>query len=585
MQPVYKRASVLLGFLILIFVLVINSWYIKRQLDSQVVDHDLLSHTEQLLQELTDTGLLIDDAETGQRGFLYTGKPAYLEPYSLATRQIDRHLQTLGRLTSGDSVQQKNLAQLTQLAHAKLAELQETITLYNEGKAQESRNLVLSDQGKNVMDHIRQMIAAMEQEESALESRRAAAYSNGVRFTKMSLFIATGLAVIGAAILAYYILHEMDLRERHAVQMRASEELYRVTLTSIGDAVIATDRRGIVTFLNPVAEQLTGCVGAAAKGKPITDVFPIFNENTHEIVENPVEKVMTQGKIVGLANHTVLKHRNGMLTPIEDSAAPIRDDRNSLVGVVLVFRDATSGREAQDIIRKAEKLAAASRLAATVAHEINNPLEAVGNLVYLARLEPGTPKPALEHLALAEEQLERVSHIAKQTLAFYRESRKWETVDLAEIVESALRLYFNKLETKQIAIEKNYERCPSLFGSPGELKQVIANLISNAADAVGARGTVRLAVLPGSSSATKEVVFLIEDTGPGIAAENLSRIFEPFFTTKEDVGTGLGLWVAKEIVERHGGTIEAASGATTDLPGAAFTVTLPVAHTNESLND
>jgi len=116
------------------------------------------------------------------------------------------------------------------------------------------------------------------------------------------------------------------------------------------------------------------------------------------------------------------------------------------------------------------------------------------------------------------------------------------------------------------------------------LKQVIANLISNAADAVGARGTVRLAVLPGSSAATKAVVFLIEDSGPGIAAENLYRIFEPFFTTKEDVGTGLGLWVAKEIVERHGGTIEAASGTTNDLPGATFTVTLPVADTNESLN-
>ena len=119
---------------------------------------------------------------------------------------------------------------------------------------------------------------------------------------------------------------------------------------------------------------------------------------------------------------------------------------------------------------------------------------------------------------------------------------------------------------------------PLVLGSPGELKQVIANLISNAADAVGARGRVRLGSIVSNSFSAKEgVVFRIEDDGPGIAAENLNRIFEPFFTTKEDVGTGLGLWVAKEIVERHGGTIEATSGTAVVLPGAVFTVTLPAA--------
>jgi PAS domain S-box-containing protein len=581
MQSVYKRASVLVGFLILILILAINSWYIKRQLDSQVTDHDLLSHTQQVLLELSQTGLLIDDAETGQRGFLYTGKSTYLEPYSLAETQIDRHLQTLSRLTVDDSKQQKNLIQLRRLAHVKLDELRKTISLYNQGKDHEAQELVVSDQGKIVMDQIRQVIAAMELEESASESRRRIDYSKGVRLTKTSLAITTALAVLGSALLAYYILREMDLRERHAAQMRAGEELYRVTLTSIGDAVIATNRRGVVTFLNPVAEELTGCEGSAAKGKPISEVFPIFNEYTHEIVENPVEKVMSQGKVIGLANHTVLKHKNGTLTPIEDSAAPIRDDRGSLIGVVLVFRDATSVREAQELLRRAEKLAAASRLAATVAHEINNPLEAVGNLVYLTRLEPGIPQAALEYLALAEEQLERVSHITKQTLAFYRESRKWETVGLAQLVESALRLYSNKLEAKQITVEKNYAECPLLLGSPGELKQVIANLISNAADAVNAHGRVRLAVFSGLSSTTEAVVFEVADTGPGIAAENLSRIFEPFFTTKEDVGTGLGLWVAKEIVERHGGAIQAASATTPGFSGATFTVTLPAASRND----
>ncbi len=582
MQPVYKRASVLVGFLILILVLVINFWYIKRQLDSQVVDHELLSRTEQVILELTETELLIDDAETGQRGFLYTRKPAYLEPYRLATMQIDRHLQTLAQLTAGNPEQQKRLAQLGQLAHAKLDELHETISLYNYGKTQESQDLVLSGQGKITMDHIRDVITAMELEENALETQRASAYSRRVLWTRMSIFLAIALGVLGSVLLAYYILREMDLRERHTAQMRAGEELYRVTLTSIGDAVIATDPRGVVTFLNPVAEQLTGRHASAAKGKPITDVFPIFNEHTLDAVENPVEKVMAVGKVVGLANHTVLKHQDGTFTPIEDSAAPIRDDRGILVGVVLVFRDARSEREAQELVRKAEKLAAASRLAATVAHEINNPLEAVGNLVYLAKLAPGTPIAAVEYLTFAEEQLERVSHIAKQTLAFYRESKKWEPVEMVQLVDSALKLYSNKFETKQITVERNYAECPMFLGSPGELKQVVANLISNAADAVGAHGRVRLSVSSGSFSGIEAAVFQIEDDGPGITPENLSRIFEPFFTTKEDVGTGLGLWVAKEIVERHGGTIDANSGTSAHLPGAIFSVTLPTAR-GESL--
>ncbi len=154
---------------------------------------------------------------------------------------------------------------------------------------------------------------------------------------------------------------------------------------------------------------------------------------------------------------------------------------------------------------------------------------------------------------------------------------------MAQLVESALKLYSNKLGTKHIAVEKEYGSCPSVLGSPGELKQVIANLISNAADAVGAGGNVRLEVSPGSSSATAGVMFKVEDDGPGIATENLDRIFEPFFTTKEDVGTGLGLWVAKEIVERHGGMIEASTGTNHALPGAVFTVIVPAARRGADL--
>ena len=231
----------------------------------------------------------------------------------------------------------------------------------------------------------------------------------------------------------------MRLREKHGEQIRQREEWFRTTLTSIGDGVIATDENGQVTFINPIAEQLAGITLSQSRGREVQSVLPLFNEATQRPVDNPVTIVMQKGVIVGLANHTVLKRPDGTTIPIEDSAAPIRDDKGRLVGVVLVFRDASKDRNAQEILRKTEKLAAAARLAATVAHEINNPLEAVGNLVYLAKTTAGVPSSVVEDLQLAEQELDRVSHITRQTLGFYKrirhprlrwKSRRWSRASL-----------------------------------------------------------------------------------------------------------------------------------------------------------
>lgn len=347
-------------------------------------------------------------------------------------------------------------------------------------------------------------------------------------------------------------------------------------MTSLGDAVIATDDRGIVSYLNPLAEQLIGRRLKDIRGQHIEDVFPIFNEQTLLRVENPVAKVMELGRIVGLANHTVLRNTNGAYIPIEDSAAPIRDHEDKLIGVVLVFRDATLERKTQASLRETEKLTSAARMSATVAHEINNPLEAVVNLLYLAKGTPGVPEGAIAHLVLAEQELERVSHITKQTLGFYRESKTPEPIDIIELVEYVLKLHSNKLKTKQISVRREFEECPPVTGLSGELKQAVSNLISNAADAVSDGGIigVRLSCVEDTDGLAVRAV--IEDDGPGIAEEHVDRLFEPFFTTKTEVGNGLGLWVTKEIIERHRGTITAQSRTESGgLGGAAFVVEIP----------
>ena len=169
-----------------------------------------------------------------------------------------------------------------------------------------------------------------------------ASYQSSVRRTIASIYLASLLATVGLVFLAYYILREIKLREKHALEIREREERVRVTLTSIGDAVIATDKEGSVAFLNPVAEDLTGNSFAESKGKNVVEVFPIFNERTHQPVENPVKEVLEKGHVVELANHTVLKRSDGTQIPIEDSAAPIRNERGELLGVILVFRDATN---------------------------------------------------------------------------------------------------------------------------------------------------------------------------------------------------------------------------------------------------
>jgi PAS domain S-box-containing protein len=394
----------------------------------------------------------------------------------------------------------------------------------------------------------------------------------------ISLVMSAIAGVVGLAVLFWFVMSSRAARERHAAELRQREQWFRVTLTSIGDAVIATNPDGKVAFLNPEAERLTGLKLSEAQGRAIKEVFSIFNETTGQPVEDPVEKVMRCGQVVGLANHTVLRRADGTTVPIEDSAAPIREDRGELAGVVLVFRDVTAERKQQDILRKTEKLAAAARLSATMAHEINNPLAAVVNLIFIAKNTPEMPPAALELLIQAEDELDRVTHITRQTLGFYRETTKLESVDLPTLVDSVLKFYSTKLDVKSVTVHRAFSECPLVSGVAGELRQAVSNLVANAIDAVEDRGTITVSVRPVTLDGRGFAEVVVADQGSGIAREHFDRLFEPFFTTKKDVGTGLGLWATKNIVERHGGTIFASpDGGSNVTGGAEFTIRLPQA--------
>jgi signal transduction histidine kinase len=237
----------------------------------------------------------------------------------------------------------------------------------------------------------------------------------------------------------------------------------------------------------------------------------------------------------------------------------------------------TAGRlRAEEALRRSEKLAASGRLAASIAHEINNPLEAISNAIYLARTCPA--EESATYLELADQELARVAQITKQTLGFYRETATPGTVRLSALLDDLLLLFKRKFEAKNLSVKKQYRNELEIWGLEGELRQVFANQIVNAIYAMPQNGCLTIRIRRSKSWSNGQspgtAVTLI-DNGSGIPQEALPKIFDPFFTTKQDVGNGLGLWITHDIVTRHGGTIRARSKIRPDASGTIFTTFLP----------
>ena len=290
---------------------------------------------------LSDTAARLVDAETGQRGFLLTGDDAYLEPYHAAIKNVDRLLAELRNSTADNPDQQKRLPELEQLIDKKLAELQRTIDLRKQNGLAAANAVVLSGEGKRWMDQIRSVLADMQNEENHVRSVRGAEMTDALNRT--SRIVIAGNLFSASLLVAIFVLLFRALSQRKHAQeeLVKSEKWLSTTLASIGDAVIATDMNGAISFMNPIAESLTGWTLEDARGKSMDLVFDIVNKETRHPVENPVKKVFREGKVVGLADHTILLSKSGKEFDIEDSAAPITADAGVAFGVVLVFRDIT----------------------------------------------------------------------------------------------------------------------------------------------------------------------------------------------------------------------------------------------------
>ena len=251
------------------------------------------------------------------------------------------------------------------------------------------------------------------------------------------------------------------------------------------------------------------------------------------------------------------------------SGIPVR-----MMGVAM---DVTPRKTAEEALRHSEKLAATGRLAASIAHEINNPLEVISHVMYLLRSTPHLPERALQHIRTAEAELHRVVHITRQTLAFYREVSSPVMVSIAGVLEEVLNTFDRKLAEKAVIVHRQYAPATELQCYPGELRQVFSNLVLNAVEALSDSGAIAVRVRQTTGAQGRlGIRITMADNGPGIAIENLPRIFEPFFTTKGSKGTGLGLWVSQGIVHKHGGSIRVRSSVDPLRHGTCFVVFLPV---------
>ena len=250
-----------------------------------------------------------------------------------------------------------------------------------------------------------------------------------------------------------------------------------------------------------------------------------------------------------------------------------------VVGCVITMTDITERMRAEEAVLRSEKLASVGRMASTIAHEINNPLETIGNVVYLALTDPGIPPAAKSYLEVAVQELDRVNHITRQTLAFHRETSTPRLIDLRESIEGVVKLFAPRVAAREVNLVRRYADIGRIRAFSSEIQQVVSNLLSNSLDATPFRGRIEFRLSQISDDGSQKLRFTIADTGSGIPPGRLAKVYEPFFTTKEMYGTGLGLWVTKQIVEKHGATIRVRSKLGR---GTVFSIVFPVAEVAEA---
>ena len=383
-----------------------------------------------------------------------------------------------------------------------------------------------------------------------------------------------------AAVDAVVQEREKEVAHRKVVEekLRRTEEFTRNIIESSSDCVKVLDLEGKIQYMSPSGQRAL----------EITDASQFVNKSWVELWrEEDRARAEESLSVARSGNVGCFQGDSFTLSGVKKSwdvrITPALDRQGKIERLVAVSRDMTELKSAQEIAIQSEKLAATGRLAATIAHEINNPLEAVTNFIYLAMTAKGLPEEVTRHLEIADRELARVSQIAQQTLGFYRGASRDRWISVADLIRDVLVVYERKLGYKQIERVVSVSPELKLYGRQGELRQAVSNLLTNAIDASRNGGKIWVRARRSrrrSKDGEMGVRITVGDNGSGMSREVQKRIFVPFFTTKAEVGTGIGLWATKTLIEQQGGSLRFRSRQG-ERSGTVMSIFLANAHTEK----
>jgi signal transduction histidine kinase len=384
------------------------------------------------------------------------------------------------------------------------------------------------------------------------------------------------------------LLAERFERDQANEVLLKADALQRAIFNSANFSSIATDAHGVIQIFNVGAERMLGYTAAEVMNQltpaDLSDHPELIARAANLSLEfaTPIppgfEALVFKASrgIEDIYELTYIR-KDGSRFPAVVSVTALRDAQDVILGYLLIGTDNTARKQAEEALLRSEMLASAGRLAASIAHEINNPLEAIMNTLYLARTTPGVPADALKYMDIADGELMRIAHITRQTLGFYREFSAATSNSAAKLLDSVVNLLQAKIRSNSAHIERQCDPSLRVMAVAGELRQILANLLANSLDAIGQNGRI---VLRASASidplnASHRVRITISDAGCGMTPAITRRIFEPFFTTKGSVGTGLGLWVSRQLIEKNLGSIKVRSNPHDPHQGTTFSILLP----------